>query len=510
MSTESLVVIIPTLVALLAVVVALFALLVARSRDGQPTSGAQSLEQLLAAPTLRGGVGELVLENMLSQTLPTGSYETQYALRNGNRVDAVIRLADGLVPVDAKFPLESFSRLVEAGDSGHGRRLSQFRRDMRRHVDDIADKYILPGETLDFALMYIPAENVYYETVLKDGSDEDILDYAWKRRVFPTSPNSFFAFLADRGARPEGYPDGREREGDPRLRRQARWKARAVRRGLQEDGDASVQRPDQVQQGPWDAGGHSERPAERSDPLVPGGAWAAGRPRAIGVRVPVRAACMASFLGRVEYPRALELQRSLHRRVADGLLPNVLLLMEHPHVYTLGRRGVLSDVLASPEELEAYRIEVHHVDRGGEVTYHGPGQLVAYPIVDVRRWGGGPLRYVRKLEEVVVTTVADFGIRAGRDDRPTGVWVGDAKLAAIGVKISGGVTTHGLALNVDPDLSHFDRIVPCGMPGVPVTSMSALASKPIGVEEVAQALASCFGEAFGWPIEWEEPELVMG
>ena len=203
MSTESLVVIIPTLLALLAVVVALFALLAARSRDGQKASGTQSLEQLLAAPTLRGGVGELVLENMLSQTLPTGSYETQYALRNGNRVDAVIRLANGLVPVDAKFPLESFSRLVEAGDSGHGRRLSQFRRDMRRHVDDIADKYILPGETLDFALMYIPAENVYYETVLKAGSDDDILNYAWKRRVFPTSPNSFFAFLriVERGLR---------------------------------------------------------------------------------------------------------------------------------------------------------------------------------------------------------------------------------------------------------------------------------------------------------------------
>lgn len=155
----------------------------------------QKLQELLAAPTLRGGVGELMLEGMLRQTLPSDFYETQFTFRNGNRVDAVLRLASGLVSVDAKFPLESFRRLTEVGDTERGRHIGQFRRDMRRHIDDIAEKYICPGETLDFALMYIPAENVYYEIVLKADKAEDILSYAWEKRVFPTSPNSFYAYL---------------------------------------------------------------------------------------------------------------------------------------------------------------------------------------------------------------------------------------------------------------------------------------------------------------------------
>ena len=220
-------------------------------------------------------------------------------------------------------------------------------------------------------------------------------------------------------------------------------------------------------------------------------------------------ACLTVFLGRIDYLRALELQRSVHERVVSGQLPNVLLLLEHPHVYTLGRRGKLSDILASAAELQRLGVEVHHIDRGGEVTYHGPGQLVGYPIVSIRQWGGGPLRYVRMLEEVLVATAADFGLRAERGERPTGVWVGDAKLAAIGVKISRGVTTHGLALNVDPDLSYFDRIVPCGMPGLRVTSMSRLASRPLSVERVAQVLATRFSEIFGCPTEWVDPKQIQ-
>jgi DNA recombination protein RmuC len=136
-----------------------------------------------------------MLEGMLSQTLPNDFYETQFTFRNGNRVDAVIRLAGGLVSIDAKFPMESFRRLTEAEEADRGRQVGQFRRDMRRHIDAIAEKYICPGETLDFALMYIPAENVYYEIVLKADKEEDILNYAWGKRVFPTSPNSFYAYL---------------------------------------------------------------------------------------------------------------------------------------------------------------------------------------------------------------------------------------------------------------------------------------------------------------------------
>jgi lipoate-protein ligase B len=210
---------------------------------------------------------------------------------------------------------------------------------------------------------------------------------------------------------------------------------------------------------------------------------------------------MVVRMGRVDYVQAWELQRRIHEHVAEGLLSNVLLMVEHPHVYTLGRRGKLNDVLASAAQLEVLGAEVHHTDRGGEVTYHGPGQLVGYPIVDVRAWGGGPLRYVRTLEDALVATLADFGIRAERGERPTGVWVGDAKVAAIGVKISRGVTTHGFALNVDPDLSYFDHIVPCGIPGAQVASMSSLMSEAISVEQVAPVLAQHFGAAFGWAVQ---------
>ena len=216
--------------------------------------------------------------------------------------------------------------------------------------------------------------------------------------------------------------------------------------------------------------------------------------------------CVTVSLGLVDYLEALELQRRLHQRVAEGLLSDTLLLLEHPHVYTLGRRGKASDVLATTPELSEIGAEVHHVDRGGEVTYHGPGQLVGYPVVNLRVKGGGPLAYVQDLEDALVSTLADFGIAAGVGDRPTGVWVGDAKVAAIGVKVSRGVTMHGFALNVDPDLSYFDHIVPCGMPDGRVTSMSAELSRAVEVREVVPVLADHLGRSFGWMVSWAARE----
>ena len=182
--------------------------------------------------------------------------------------------------------------------------------------------------------------------------------------------------------------------------------------------------------------------------------------------------CHMVSLEVVEYETAWGIQKRTHQRVVAGELPNVLLLLEHPHVYTLGRRGAEDDILVSPERLVELGAEVHHIDRGGEVTYHGPGQLVGYPIINLRRWNGGALKYVRTLERVLIDTMQEFGIHAESEDRPTGVWVGEAKIAAIGVRISRGVTMHGFALNVDPDLTYFDHIVPCGMRDTRVTSPS--------------------------------------
>ena len=201
--------------------------------------------------------------------------------------------------------------------------------------------------------------------------------------------------------------------------------------------------------------------------------------------------CLVVDAGVVEYSAAWSLQQRLHERVAEGELSSVLLLLEHPHVYTLGRRGDASDILISDDQLRRVGVEVHHIDRGGEVTYHGPGQLVGYPIINLRASRLGPLKYVRALEQVIVSTLAEFGITATSEDKPTGVWVGDGKIAAIGVRVSRGTTMHGFGLNINPDLSYFDHIVPCGMPDVAVTSMAGRGGN-IEVSDVIEVLMAQF------------------
>lgn len=202
-------------------------------------------------------------------------------------------------------------------------------------------------------------------------------------------------------------------------------------------------------------------------------------------------------LGRMEYMRAWELQRSLALARAESSIPDVLLFVEHPPTYTLGKRTRPEHLLVDRLTLENEGFAVHMVDRGGDITYHGPGQLVGYPIISLEGRPGGPSRYLRDLEEVIIRGIETFGIRAERMEGFTGVWVGGAKIAAIGVRINARrVTTHGFALNVCPDLEAFGRIIPCGIRGKAVTSMRELLgiepSWTIVQERIAEAFASIF------------------
>ena len=217
--------------------------------------------------------------------------------------------------------------------------------------------------------------------------------------------------------------------------------------------------------------------------------------------------CLVADLGSIDYPAALELQRELHHRVTKGDLPALLLLLQHSHVYTLGRRGSETDILVSAEVLRDLDADVHHTDRGGEVTYHGPGQIVGYPILDLRAAGLGPLAYVRALERVIISTLAELDIHATAEDRPTGVWVGEAKIAAIGVRVSRGVTMHGFALNVNPDLSYFNHIVPCGMPNASVTSI-AEQGFGLDVSDVSNILIAHFARVLDLSIQRTTLEAI--
>ena len=211
-------------------------------------------------------------------------------------------------------------------------------------------------------------------------------------------------------------------------------------------------------------------------------------------------------LGLVPYGTALHLQRTLMELRKAGRIGNTLLLLEHPPVITLGRNAQLSNVIAPPEFLAQRGVELHEIDRGGDVTFHGPGQLVAYPVFDLRSFEPGSkigaVEFVRRLEEVLIRTCGDFGIGAQRIEGLTGVWTyalpskPEAKIAAIGVHISRGVTTHGFALNVNTDLDFFSLIVPCGITGKPVTSMQRELQGRTPMEDVATAASRNFGRVF--------------
>jgi lipoyl(octanoyl) transferase len=198
------------------------------------------------------------------------------------------------------------------------------------------------------------------------------------------------------------------------------------------------------------------------------------------------------------YADALAMQRTLVEERQRGRA-DVLLLLEHPHVLTLGVRGDggRAHILAASDTLGARGVEVHEAGRGGDITYHGPGQIVGYPIVDLRPDRCDVHRYVRDIEEVLIRTAADYGVAAQRVDGLTGVWVGRDKLAAIGVRIARWVTSHGFAFNVTTDLEYFDLIVPCGIADRGVTSLARVLGRPVDRVEVEDRIVLHFGEVFG-------------
>jgi lipoyl(octanoyl) transferase len=210
-------------------------------------------------------------------------------------------------------------------------------------------------------------------------------------------------------------------------------------------------------------------------------------------------------VGLMDYQKAWELQHQLWLKRAEEELPDLILFLEHPHVITLGRRGNRSHIIASPEVLEEMKIPLFHVERGGDVTYHGPGQIVVYPIFDLKDYGYRLIRYIGQLEEVILRVLKDFGIKGRRDPVNRGVWVNGKKIASVGVAIKRWVTFHGLSLNYETNLKYFELINPCGLEGRKMTSMGKILGTEISREQLVESIGFHFKKIF--ERDWQEKDL---
>jgi lipoate-protein ligase B len=214
-------------------------------------------------------------------------------------------------------------------------------------------------------------------------------------------------------------------------------------------------------------------------------------------------------LGQVSYQPALDIQQALRQERITGHRPDTLLLLEHSPVLTLGRRAREEDILVDTEALRSRGVDIVRIDRGGEVTYHGPGQLVGYLIFHLSITGGSIKRFVYLLEESLIRTLREFGIEADRNPLHRGVWIGQEKIAALGLSVSRQVTMHGFALNVHPDLSHFRWIIPCGIRDAGVTSMERVLKRSITAEEVRPVVLQAIADTFGFSSIRESPAPVI-
>ena len=211
--------------------------------------------------------------------------------------------------------------------------------------------------------------------------------------------------------------------------------------------------------------------------------------------------CTAVYLGVMPYERALKLQRRLTQVRAEGSVPDVLLLLQHPSVFTIGRFRGEEDIVATPETLAQEEIAVFHTNRGGGITYHGPGQLIGYPILNLKENGLGVREYIWKLEAVIIKLLLGLGIQGHRLEKYPGAWVGKRKICSIGIHVSHGITMHGFALNVSNNLRYFEYIRPCGLESDVMTSLSELLGHPVEVETIIGNLLDSFSEILGLKCE---------
>lgn len=221
-----------------------------------------------------------------------------------------------------------------------------------------------------------------------------------------------------------------------------------------------------------------------------------------------RILCLADYLGVIAYEHALKLQEALMLARARRIVTDVFLLLQHPPVLTVGRFRGEEDVIAPPQTLAREGMTVVHTNRGGGVTYHGPGQLVGYPIISLKEHSLGVREYVSKLEATIIRLLLDFGIRAYRDADYPGVWIDGEKICSVGIRVSRGVTAHGFALNVNTDLRHFEYINPCGLSGKVMTSVSKVLGYRVEVEAVIRPLLESFSAIFGLQIEREDKKCL--
>lgn len=215
-------------------------------------------------------------------------------------------------------------------------------------------------------------------------------------------------------------------------------------------------------------------------------------------RVEARHRGLVAIAPRLRYKRAWDIQNTLHELRKQDRIPDVLMLTEHPPVYTLGKNARAEHLLIPEAEAARRGIDVHWIDRGGDITFHGPGQLVGYPIFDLHHFYRDVGRYLREIEEALIVALSHFGIAAGREAGLTGVWTEAGKIAAIGIKLSRWFTKHGFALNVNTDLAYFRHIVPCGINNRPVTSMAEILGRPLRIAEVIDAVEDGFAQVFSF------------